>query len=200
MRRSFEAVKWGGVRRGTRFWLQTAAIALAVLNAAALYLYIDPPGGSREQLTNEQQQIAEQTAAVHTKALRLKGTAKKVQLGSSQSSQFETKYFLSQRAAYQDVIAEIQRMGSASGLQEREAAFTEQPIEGAPDLSLLNIVASFRGTYDSLMHFFLEADHSPALLMIDAVQAAPREHSAEINTTIRFQAIVQTGDGEKGLP
>lgn len=201
MRRSFEAVKWGGARRGTRFWLQTAAIVLAVLNAAALYLYIAPPGGSRQELLADQQQIAEQTAAVHAKSLRLKDTANKVQLGSSQSSQFETKYFLSQRAAYEDVIAEIQRMGSASGLQEREAAFTEQPIEGAPDLSLLNVVAAFRGTYGNLMHFFLEADHSPMLLMIDAVQAAPREHSAEINTTIRFQAIVQTGGGgKKGLP
>lgn len=200
MRRNSDAMKRDGARHGARFWLQTAAIVLAVLNLAALYLFIDPPGGSRRQLLAQQQQIAEQTAAARAKTLHLKGTAQKVQLGSSESSQFEEKYFLPQRAAYQDVIAEIQRMGSASGLTEREAAFTEQPIEGAPDLSLLNVVAAFRGTYDNLMHFFLEADHSPALLMIDAVQAAPRENSPQINTTIRFQAIVQTGSGKKRLP
>lgn len=196
MRRNFD---WS--RRGTRFWLQTAAITLAVLNAIALYLCIDPPGGSRKQLLAEQQDIAQQTAAVRARVQHLKGVSEKVQLGSSESSRFESKYFLPKRAAYQDVIAEIERMGAGSGLQEREAAFNEQPIEGASDLALLNVVAAFQGSYDNLMRFFLEADHSPMLLMIDAVQAAPREHSTDINATIRFQAIVQdSGAPEEKQP
>ncbi|MGH9583682.1 MAG: hypothetical protein ACRD4O_12165 [Bryobacteraceae bacterium] len=203
MPRSFEwiASNWSGARRGARFWLQTAAVVLVLLNAAALFLYIDPPGGSRQQLLAEQQEVREQTIAARSKTLRLKGVSEKMQLGSTESSHFESKYFLTKRSAYQDVIAEIQRMGSASGLEEREAAFTEEPIDGAPNLSLLNMVAAFQGTYGNLMHFFLEADHSPMLLMIDAVQAAPREHSAQINTTIRFQAILRGDRGATaGLP
>jgi Tfp pilus assembly protein PilO len=200
MRKSFEWITSGvkGARHGARFWLQTAAIALAVLNAAALFFYIDPPGGSRKQLLAQQSEMHEQTIVARAKALRLKRVSEKVQLGSTQSSSFESKYFLPKRAAYQDVIGEIQRMGSASGLQEREAAFTEEPIDGAPDLELLNVVAAFQGTYDNLMHFFLEADHSPMLLMIDAVQAAPQQRSAQINTTIRFQIILHEDGG--GLP
>lgn len=188
MPRNFE---WTKRRGGARFWLQVAVIALAVLNAAALFLCIDPPGGSRRQLLAEQREIQHETALTRIKALHLKAISDKVQLGGAESSRFETKYFLPKRTSYQDVIAEIQRMAAASGLQEREAAFTEEPIEGASDLSLLNVVAAFQGAYDNLMHFFLEADHSPMLLMIDTVQAAPQEHSVQINATIRFQAIVR---------
>src|SRR5579875_1150020 len=138
--------KWTKPRGGARFWLQVGAVALAVLNATALFLCIDPPGGSRKQLLAEQREIQQETAAARVKTLHLKAISDKVQLGGAESSRFETKYFLPKRTSYQDVIAEVQRMGAASGLQEREAAFTEEPIEGASDLSLLNAVAAFQGS------------------------------------------------------
>jgi len=36
------------------------------------------------------------------------------------------------------------------------------------------------------------------LLMIDAVQAAPQQRSMQINTTIRFQAILRDNSGLAG--
>jgi Tfp pilus assembly protein PilO len=189
---------WTASRDSGRFWLQTVAIALAVANAAALFLYLDPPGGSRAQLVTEQLQVRREVNAARARAARLKTVSDKVQLGSAESSAFERKYFLPKRSAYQEVMAEIQRMASASGLQQREAAFTEEPIEGAPDLQLLNVVTAFQGTYDNLMHFFYEADRSPMLLMIDAVQAAPQQHSPQISMTVRFQAILQDPAASSG--
>jgi Tfp pilus assembly protein PilO len=197
MPRNFEwlATLLDGTQRGPRFWLQLAGIVLALFNGIALYLYMDPPGGSREELTAEGRQVRNQIAVTRGVATRLRNVAEKVQLGSAESADFETKYFLPKRAAYEAVIAEIQRLAQGSGLRERDAVYAEEPIEGTADLTLLTSTANYEGSYDNLMRFLYEVDESPMLLMLDNLQAAPQQKGGQINTSIRFQTIVQEGPG-----
>lgn len=193
MPRTFDWSSFAGSNgvRGARFWLQATGGVLAVLNIVALFFYLDPPGGSRKQLDDESTRIRSQIAATHGKTTRLSSVAAKVQLGSTESSDFEAKYFLAQRSAYGAVIAEIQRMAKASGLQARDAVFTEEPIEGSADLSLLNTTANYEGTYANLMRFLNEVDHSPMLLMLETLQATPQQRPGQIAASMRFQAIVR---------
>lgn len=193
MPRSFEwlSALVSGTHRGARFWLQVAGLVLALLNGVALYFYLDPPGGSRADLMAEGQQVRNEIAAMRNAAGRLKNVAEKVQLGSTESGDFERKYFLPQRGAYETVIAEIQRMAQASGLRERDAVFAEEPIEGTADLTLLTSTANYEGSYDNLMRFLYEVDKSPMLLMLDNLQAAPQQKGGQISTSIRLQTIVQ---------
>jgi hypothetical protein len=93
--------------------------------------------------------------------------------------------------AYVAVVGEIQRLAKASGLDERDVVYTEDPIEGTADLSLLTATGNFQGSYPNLMHFLNETDHSPMLLMLDALTAAPQSKSGEISASVRFQAIVR---------
>src|SRR5581483_1281291 len=153
MPRNFDWLPSVPSRGCPRFWLQTVGAVLALLNGVALFLYLDPPGGSRKQLTEEGIQVRNEIAATREKTLRLKTVSAKVQIGSTQSSDFVAKYFLPQRTAYAVVITEIQRMAKASGLQQRDWVASEEPIEGTSDLSLLNITSNYEGTYDNLMHF-----------------------------------------------
>jgi len=88
------------------------------------------------------------------------------------------------------VIEEIQRMAKVSGLQERDAGFSEEPIEGTADLSLLTIKANYEGSYSSLIRFLFESDHSPMLLMLNSLTAAP-EKNGQIVADIRFQAVIR---------
>ena len=193
MLRNFDWLTGGGTgqRRGIRFWLQVAGGALALLNGVALFLYLDPPGGSREQLAQDSRQVRNEIAATRARSTRLKTIAGKVQVGSNESSEFESRFFLPKRLAYEDVISEIQRMSEASGLKERDSVFTEEPIEGTADLSLLNVTGNYEGTYDNLMHFLHEVDRSPMLLMLDTMQAAPQQHPGQLTTSIRFQAVIR---------
>jgi Tfp pilus assembly protein PilO len=191
MPRNFDSVVSAASQRGVRFWLQSSGIVLAILNGIALFLYFAPPGGSRAKLTQESQQIRNQIAAARARSVRLKNVSEKVQLGSGQSADFEAKYFIPKRTAYGSVISEIQRMAKNSGVQEREAVFAEEPIEGTSDLSLLNVTADYQGSYDSLLRFLNAADHSPMLLMLDALGATPQQKGGEINTSIRFQAVIR---------
>jgi Tfp pilus assembly protein PilO len=193
MLKNFDLLTSGGngQRRGIRFWLQITGIVLAVLNGVALFLYLAPPGGSREELTEESRQVRNEIAATRARSTHLKTIASKVQVGSNESSEFEARFFLPKRLAYEDVISEIQRMSSASGMKERDSVFTEEPIEGTADLSLLNITGTYEGTYDNLMHFLHEVDRSPMLLMLDTMQAAPQQHAGQLSTAIRFQAVIR---------
>ncbi len=193
MPRNFDWLLVGsnGLQRGARFWLQLAGVVLALLNGIALFFYLDPPGGSRKELGQQSLQVRNQILSRRTKAVRLKTAAAKVQLGNTESAAFESKYFLPKRTAYATVIAELQRMAKDSGLQARDAVFTEEPIEGTSDLSILNSTANYEGPYTSLMKFLYEVDLSPMLLMLENLQAAPQQKSGQIATSIHFQAIVQ---------
>jgi Tfp pilus assembly protein PilO len=193
MLKNFDWLTGGGngQRRGVRFWLQVTGGALALLNGVALFLYLDPPGGSREQLAEESRQVRNEIAATRARGTRLRTIASEVQVGNNESSEFEARFFLPKRVAYEDVISEIQRMSEASGLKERDSVFTEEPIEGTADLSLLNITGNYEGSYENLLRFLHEVDRSPMLLMLDAMQAAPQQRAGQLTTAIRFQAVIR---------
>lgn len=171
--------------------VRSVLLVLLLLNVAALYVYLDPPGGSQQELAEQDAQIRSQIAAANSQDSRLRMMASRVESGSNQITDFEKKYFLPNRLAYSDVIEEIQRMAKASGLQERDAGFSQEPIEGTDDLTLLNIKANFEGAYPSLMRFLYETDHSPMLLMLDSLTAAPEQKNGQISADIRFQAVIQ---------
>jgi Tfp pilus assembly protein PilO len=191
------SAKLSRIQRSPRFWLQVGVGALAVLNLAALVLYLDPPGGSRAELSAESQQLRSAVTAAQIRTLRLKTVSQQVQLGSQQSVDFENRYILPKRLAYESVLAEEQRIAQAANLVQRDGSWTEEPIEGTADLSLLTNTANFEGSYASLMRFLYEVDRSPKLLMLDTLTATPQK-AGEITAQVRFQAVIR--DAENALP
>jgi hypothetical protein len=171
--------------------LRAAAGILAGLNALALYFYLSPPGGTRQDLELQSIQVRAQIRAVQMQSAKSRGLAAHMQTAGEQASAFSDKYFLPRRTAYVSIFEEIQSMAKASGIQERDAGSSEDPIEGSSDLTLLNITANYEGTNANLMKFLYEADHSPMLLVLDTLTASPQQHNNQINTSIRFQAIVR---------
>jgi Tfp pilus assembly protein PilO len=190
MPKSYSPSAWLGV--GTaQLKLRVTLLVMLLLNLGALFLYMDPPGGSPQDLTTQDQQIRNQIAAMSLQGSKMQHMATLVETGSSQIAAFEKQYFLPKRVAYGAVIEEIQRMTKISGLQERDAGLSEEPIEGANDLSLLIVKANYEGTYPSLMRFLYEADRSPMFLMLDSLTAAPEQKNGQISADIRFQVIIQ---------
>jgi Tfp pilus assembly protein PilO len=190
MRKSFSSVLGVGQSGAGPSRLRILFFALLLLNLIACYFYFDPPGGSQQELAAQDQQIKNQIAAMNVRGARLQLMAARVETGSSQIADFQKTYFLPKRIAYGAVIEEIQRMAKTSGLQERDAGFAEEPIEGTGDLSLLTIKANYEGSYSSLIRFLYESDRSPMLLMLDSLTAAP-EKNGQIVADIRFQAVIR---------
>jgi hypothetical protein len=195
MLNSFSSGEGAAPAQTNQFRLKIACGVLAALNAVALFLYLVPPGGTHEELEQQSLQLRNRITAARLQSTVLKTTSVKVQAGSEQAFNFQTAYFLQKRTAYEKVIEEIQRLAKASGMQERDWVGSEEPIEGTADLSLLNITANYSGSYGNLMHFLYEVDRSPMLLMLDSLNASPQPKSGDINTSIRFQAIVVEDSG-----
>jgi hypothetical protein len=192
MRNSFDLrlAKLQAAQRGPRFWLQTGAIALGILNAVALFLYLAPPGGTRADLAAQSQQLTTAISAARSQTQRLKRVSANVQLGSQQSQEFEAHYIFPKRLAYESIIGEIQRMAQAANLTERDGVWAEEPIEGSDDLSVLTNQVNFEGSYASLMRFLYEVDHSPKLLMLDMLTASPQK-AGQVTAQARFQAVIR---------
>jgi Tfp pilus assembly protein PilO len=176
--------------RGVRFWLQTSAIVLGVLNVLGLYLYIDPPWGTRAELAAESQRLNTSISAARAQMTRLKRISANVQLGSTQARDFEARYILTKRQAYEEILAEIQRMADEADLTPRDATWLEEPIEGSEDLSVLKNQTNFEGTYENLIDFLYQVDHSPKMLILDTLTATPQKEG-KITAQMRFQAVIR---------
>jgi hypothetical protein len=186
-------------RSGPYFWLRMTLGALAILNAAALFLYLAPPGGSRQALTAESQSLNVSIAAARRQSLRLKTVSEQVQVGGEQAIDFESRFIFPKRLAYESIISEIQRMAQTANLAQRDGQWTEEPIEGTADLSLLTNTVNFEGPYTSLIRFLHEVDRSPKFLMLDTLTATPQK-PGEVLAQARFQAVIReepSGTGEK---
>jgi Tfp pilus assembly protein PilO len=189
MSRNFN-VSLSGIRGpGTR--LRLLAIVLAVLNAAAIYFYIAPPGGSRRDLHHREAEIRSDIDLHQLATQRLKTVSQKVELGGEQTDQFASQYFLPRRTAFATIVGELLRISSATGINERQRSYSEDPIEGTDDLTLLTVNSSYQGTYADLMHFVNQVDHSPLLLILDSLSATPQQEGAGIlNMQMRFLAVI----------
>lgn len=185
---------WEAMSR-TRLTLLGVMIALLGFNLGAVYFYLDPPGGTRKELRAQSESLRVQLRTEALKTQRFERVADRVQSGSIEARDFAGHYFLPRRQAYDAVISDLQRMAKESNLTWREAAYTEEAVEGSDDLNVLNVTANFEGPYDDLMKFLYQVDKSPALIILDTLQAAPQQHGQVVNTSIRFQTIVRDEEG-----
>jgi Tfp pilus assembly protein PilO len=199
MSRDFSWLKIGNGGGGS-LWLRIGAIVLALLNVAAIYLYIAPPGGSRSQLIEQETEVRNNAKAHRISGDRLKTISEKVQLGGEQTQQFAAQYFLPRRTAFAAIYSEMLRLSTAAGIHERDRNYSEEPIEGSDDLTLLTINGSYQGTYADLMNFLSQVDHSDHLIILDQLTATPQQQGADLlNITMRFLAIIkEDGSGAAG--
>ena len=193
MPRNFEWLKpRADGTRSPAFWLQAAIVALLLMNAVAIFLYFVPPGGTRRELAREETEIHREIDVRRAAAHRLKSISQKVELSGDETEQFEAKYFLPRRMAFSTIVSELLRMSNAAQLHTREGSFTQEPVEGTDDLTLVTINSNYQGTYTDLVHFLAEVDKSPQLLILDTLNATPQQQgSGVLNVSLRFLAIVR---------
>jgi hypothetical protein len=179
------------VARGAGFWLQATLAGLLLLNLIALYFFFAPPGGSRRTLAALSAQIQRQAVGARFAAQRLETVSGKVQLAGSQTTAFEGKYFLPGREAYRNMFSSLEKLTQEAGIQQRDGVFTEEPIEGSKDLTLLTFSVNLDGTYADLMHFLYAVDHSPSLLILDSLNAAPQQGTERLNLAVKFLTVMR---------
>ena len=182
---------WSASFGGAGSWLQVSLAALILANGAAVYFYFFPPGGTEQELTTRVRELKVRIRAAEMSSRQLETVAGKVQLASTQTGAFAGKYFLPRRTAYGQVIGEVQRLTHEAGIVEKEGTFAEEPIEGSNDLTLVTFSVSLEGTFADLMHFVYQVDHSPKLLILDSLNAAPVQNTGRLNLNLKLLTIIR---------
>jgi Tfp pilus assembly protein PilO len=176
---------------GLALWLRVAVVAAAILNLVAIGLYLMPPGGSRHDLVQQEEAIRRDTQVRRGATERLKLVSHNVELGGEQTQQFAAHYFLPRRTAYAVLVTELIRLSNEAGLQEGQRTYSEEPVEGTNNLTLLTINANYQGSYVNLMKFVNQVDHSDQLLILDTLNASPQQQGSGVLTmNMRFLSIV----------
>jgi Tfp pilus assembly protein PilO len=181
-------------------YFEIALGVLLLLNALAVFFYFSPPGGSRAELEAESSSLNRSIAVAQKANERMGGVSGKVQLASQQTSAFEDSHFLPRRDAYKRVVSEVQRLTKASGIIEKDGTYAEEPIEGSRDLTLVTLSVNLDGTYSDLMHFLYELDHSPSLLILDSLNAAPVQSTGRLNLSLKFLTVLREDPALLGVP
>ena len=161
---------------------------------------LDPPG--RNAWDDLQQQIVQmrrQIVAGRAQTAKMQLLASKVQSGSTQSGSFENEILFRPSAPLMSPSSKkFSGWPTRPGFRNATLPGRKNRISGTADLTLLNNQANYEGSYTNLMKFLYQADHSPMLLMLDRLQAAPQQKNNQINTQIRFQAIVRELPAARG--
>lgn len=171
-----------------------ARLAVAVLliaNLAALYFVFFPPGGSpaelRQQLADQRIQLRQRLGSLD----RTKKLAAKIEAGREEGNDFLSEYFLQRRAAYPELLAELNKLASESNIRPKEASYATEPVEGSDTLGMMQISASFEGTYGDLIKFINLIDRSDSLLIVESLNATPQQGNKLLNVVLKIDTFVR---------
>lgn len=171
---------------------------LLAVNLGLFALVLYPPGGSAGDLETQLQALRAQLQRKRLQIDRTRALAAKVQKGREQGDAFLGKYFLNQRLAFSQVLADLNAAAKQSQIKPREASFELLPIEGSDDLSMMTITANFEGTYADLMQFVRVLDRIDRLVIVESLQASPQQGRPVLDVRLKLDTFVR--DDGAGLP
>ncbi len=182
-------------------WRNPAVYMRAVLgvllagNLVALYFLSYPPGGSLEEVENRLVTLR-QRGMTQTRALtEMRALSGKVEVSRKAGEEFFGQYFLDRRKTASTIVSELSQMARQAGIKAKEHAFILEPVEGAPDLSMMTVNGAYEGTYADLIQFVYRVDRSPRFLIIENLTAAPVQSTGLLNVSIRFHVFVKETPG-----
>jgi type IV pilus assembly protein PilO len=195
MRRNFEGLRQRvaaqAMSRDPRFWVRAGLGALLLLNLAAFWMVVSPPGGSVEQL--EAELIAKRSELAQRKAAleRSKQNLARVEISREQDRKFQEQFFTDRRVASSTFVAELSKAATESGLKPREHTFLFDPVEGSDTLSMMTITAAYEGSYADLLKAMNKLDRSSRFLILDSLTASPQQTAGMLNVTVKLNAFVK---------
>lgn len=175
--------------RQTRKKIQTAVVAMGIVDVLALAIYISPLVGSadtrRQEINRLQGELAVKTRQVEP----LKNLDTKVKTASHQIAEFYTKRFPAQ---YSEIATQLGKLTSANGMTIEQAKYTPRDI-GPGRLQPVEMDAELVGNYNSLAHFINALERSDMFFIINSVslggdQQGPVKLNMKLETYLKARS------------
>ncbi|MGC4049914.1 MAG: hypothetical protein QM757_10420 [Paludibaculum sp.] len=171
---------------------QLVRVVLGILLAAnlvAAWFVFQTPGGTLEQL--EADLVAKRTQLITRQQglERMKKVLAKATSARDAGDNFLGAYFLPRRNAYSMLEVDLALAAHSAGIRAKERSYNYEPIEGSDTLGMLNINASFEGTYADLIELVNAIDRSKRLLIIEQLQAQPQQGTNTLGIVVKLNAF-----------
>lgn len=182
---------WKTWLRDPRHAVRLVLGALLAANLAAAWFAFHTPGGTAEDLERELVDKRRQLVARRQAVERLKQQVARAEAARESGDAFLREYFLPRQHAYSLLEIELANAARRSGVRPRERNISFEPIEGSDTLGVLNINASFEGTYADLIELLYALDRSRRMLILEQLQASPQQSGATLAMTLKLNAFIR---------
>jgi hypothetical protein len=170
---------------------------LLAANLVAAYFVVRPIGGSAQDLAQQALETHSQIRQDQGVLDRTRLLVSKIETGRGEGDKFMAGYFLPRRPAYSTVMSELNNLATEAKITSRDSAYTLQPVEGSDTLDMLQISASFEGTYPDLVHFVNLLDKSDGLLIIESLNATPQQSAGKLSVLLKLDTFVREDGSEQ---
>lgn len=150
-------------------------------------------GESTEDLEKQAASLRQQVSQKQLALARLRAIVSKVETARTDGDHFMDTYLTSKRTVSSTLLAELEDMAHRASIKQREISFSFEPVEGTDTVTKAVITATYEGAYADLTHFINQLDHSPRLLIIESLGAAPQQGAQGLGITMRLSAFVREG-------
>ena len=157
--------------RRARKRLTTAAIALAVLDVAAIGFLLSPLGRSRSTREIEYAEARRELQIKMRDAVPLRGMDKKLDLARQQIADFYRERFPAQ---YSAVSSELGKVASQTGVRVSQISYDPKPAEVA-SLQQVVINANLDGDYLQVVKFINALERDKMFFMVDSLTLAQEQ-------------------------
>ncbi|HTW64930.1 MAG TPA: hypothetical protein VME17_09960 [Bryobacteraceae bacterium] len=164
---------------------------LVAANLVAAYFVVRPIGGSAQDLAQQALEVHSQIQQQKDVLDRTRSLVSKIETGRGEGDKFMTGYFLPRRPAYSTIMSELNNLATEAKIVSRDSTYTLQPVEGSETLDMLQISASFEGTYPDLVHFVNLLDKSDGLLIIESLNATPQQNAGRLSVLLKLDTFVR---------
>jgi Tfp pilus assembly protein PilO len=183
--------------RQRRLAVRIALGTLVAANLVAAVLMLKPWEGSADSLRQQAASISQELKQKQFSVKRLEHVVENVQKARSDGDTFMASNLMSRTTLSSSLLDELDKMAHTAGIKQKEVAFTFEPVEGTDVLTRSEITANYDGAYTDLMHFLNLLDHSPRLLIVDSLAAAPQPPGQVLGITIKLVTFVREGAVEQ---
>jgi len=157
--------------RRARKRLTAAAIALAVLDVAAIGVLLSPLGRSRSTREIEYAEARRELQIKMRDAVPLRGMDKKLDLARQQIADFYRERFPAQ---YSAVSSELGKVASQTGVRVSQISYDPKPAEVA-SLQQVVINANLDGDYLQVVKFINALERDKMFFMVDSLTLAQEQ-------------------------
>jgi type IV pilus assembly protein PilO len=170
---------------------------LLLANLVTAAVIFGPWAVSPQDLQRRLAQLRADTQQRQTDLERLRTLVRTVEKTHAEADQFLEKYFLDSETTSSTILSELDKLTREAGVKQEEHTVSSEPIEGSDTLEMMSIEGHYEGTYADLIQFVNLLDRSPRFLIIERLQARPRQTQGLLNVSLKLNVFVrEAGQGK----